>query len=163
MKRLMVYVLAATSFVVLICVAVLRWSEAEPSISVPASDPPSMAPAPVDSLDDLLASAEAAIVTNDPFRLGNVPASVRYDPREDLAAAAGVAQPPPLRPTMTLRAIVGGPPWQAVVDGLPGQPANTIVRAGSTYDKLVARSVTRDSVVIQGPDTTWVLRFRRPE
>ena len=163
MKRFMVYAPAATSFVVLICAAVVRWRDAVPIIPVPAVDPPTMAPAPVDSLDDLLARAEAAIVTNDPFRLGNVPASVRYDPREDLAAAAGVAQPPPLRPTMTLRAIVGGPPWQAVVDGLPGQPANTIVRAGSTYDKLIARSVTRDSVVIQGPDTTWVLRFRRPE
>ena len=163
MKRLMVHAVAATSFVVLISVAVLRWSGAVPEISAPRVDPPPMAPGSVDSLDDVLASAEAAIVTNDPFRLGNVPASVRYDPREDLAAAAGVAQPPPLRPTMTLRAIVGGPPWQAVVDGLPGQPANTIVRAGSTYDKLIARSVTRDSVVIQGPDTTWVLRFRRPE
>ena len=31
------------------------------------------------------------------------------------------------------------------------------------FDKLVARAVTRDSVVIQGPDTTWVLGFRRPE
>ncbi|MDB4878547.1 MAG: hypothetical protein JWM41_4993 [Gemmatimonadetes bacterium] len=62
---------------------------------------------------------------------------------------------------MTLKAIVGGPPWEAIVDGIPGQPPGTVVRSGSTLDKLAVRSVTRDSVVIQGPDTTWVLSFRR--
>jgi hypothetical protein len=62
---------------------------------------------------------------------------------------------------MTLKAIVGGPPWQAVVDGIPGQAQGTIVRAGAAFDKLVARAVTRDSVIIQGPDTAWVLTFRR--
>ncbi|MDB4878329.1 MAG: hypothetical protein JWM41_4775 [Gemmatimonadetes bacterium] len=71
--------------------------------------------------------------------------------------------PPRVRPVMTLKAIVGGPPWQAVVDGIPGQPPGVLVRQGTTLDKLAIRSVTRDSVVIQGPDTTWVLGFgRRP-
>lgn len=164
MTRSIAYVLAAAGFVALNSVAVVRWRDALPAVSAEAADVPPLAPATTDSLDDGLASAEESIVSNDPFRLANIPASARYDPNEELAASAsGVAQPAPLRPTMTLKAIVGGPPWQAVVDGLPGQPANTLVRSGSTYDKLVARSVTRDSVVIQGPDTTWVLSFRRPE
>jgi len=144
--------------------AVVRWRGAVPVASAPVTSVPAIAPVFVDSLEEALAGAEESIVSNDPFRLANVPAAVRYDPGDELTVSAtGVSQRAPLRPTMTLKAIVGGPPWQAVVDGLPGQPANTVVQAGSRYDKLVARSVTRDSVVIQGPDTTWVLSFRRPE
>jgi hypothetical protein len=117
-----------------------------------------------DSLDAMLAHAVDVTVTNDPFRLANVPASVRYNPNSDNVANASAANvAPPLRPTMTLKAIVGGPPWQAIVDGIPGQPQGTLVRAGNTFDRLTARAVTRDSVVIQGPDTTWVLSFRRRE
>jgi hypothetical protein len=64
-----------------------------------------------------------------------------------------------VRPTFALKAIVGGPPWSAVIDGIPGQAAGTVIRQGAQFEKLVVRSVTRDSVIIQGPDTTWVLRF----
>ena len=103
------------------------------------------------------------VVSNDPFRLTNTPALVRYDPQAEGAVATTSVAAPPSRPVMTLKAIVGGPPWQAIVDGLPGQPPGTVVRAGNAFDKLVARAVTRDSVVIQGPDTTWVLSFRRRE
>ena len=110
-----------------------------------------------------LRDAADLIVSNDPFRLTNTPALVRYDPKAEGAVATTSVAAPPIRPVMTLKAIVGGPPWQAIVDGLPGQPPGTVVRAGNAFDKLVARAVTRDSVVIQGPDTTWVLSFRRRE
>jgi hypothetical protein len=59
-----------------------------------------------------------------------------------------------------LKAIIGGPPWQAVIDGIPGQPPGTIAGTGARFDKLVVRSVTRDTVVVQGPDTTWSLGFK---
>jgi hypothetical protein len=156
--------IAALSFIALCGIAVVRWRDAVPRIETRPVRTASGAAHSADSLDAELVDAEESIVSNDPFRLANAPASVRYDPADELApAAAGTSQHTALRPVMTLKAIVGGPPWQAVVDGLPGQPANTLVHAGSTYDKLVARSITRDSVVIQGPDTTWVLSFRRPE
>jgi hypothetical protein len=110
----------------------------------------------------MLADAEDLIVSNDPFRLSNSAAAVRFDPNnENGVPGAPVMSPPPIRPNMTLKAIVGGPPWQAIVDGIPGQPPGTIVRVGAAFDKLVTRAVTRDSVIIQGPDTTWVLTFRR--
>lgn len=164
MKQSVFYAIATALFVVLSGAAVVQWRGAAPTATAPLSTVPAIAPAFGDSLDEALASAEESIVSNDPFRLANVPAAARYDPRDELAASvSGVSQPAPLRPIMTLKAIVGGPPWQAVVDGLPGQPANTVVATGSRYDKLVARLVSRDSVVIQGPDTTWVLSFRRPE
>jgi hypothetical protein len=64
---------------------------------------------------------------------------------------------PTARPTLILTGIVGGPPWTAIIDGLPGQTAGTLAREGSTFDKLVVRTVTPASVVVQGPDTTWRL------
>jgi len=113
-------------------------------------------PIPADSLAD----AEDAIVTNDPFRLSNSPAAVRYDPASDGPMSGVLAGTPQLRPTLVLKAIVGGPPWQAVIDGIPGQPAGTIARAGARFDRFTVRAVTRDSVIVQGVDTSWVLSFR---
>jgi hypothetical protein len=148
---------------VLLLSAALRWRDAgTPSGAAPAVIPPArpMAQPPSDSA---LEDAEDLTVTNDPFRLSNSPPDVRYDPVNEAAQSArgGGFTPPPIRPTFVLRAIVGGPPWHAVVDGIPGQPQGTVIRKGSQYDKLLVRSVTRDSVIIQGPDTSWVIRFGR--
>ncbi len=111
--------------------------------------------------DSVLDDFESTITSNDPFRLSNEPASVRYDPSVDALPGAPSLSAAQLRPQLILKAIVGGPPWQAIVDGIPGQPPGTIVRSGLAFDKLTVRSVTRDSIIIQGPDTTWVLSFRR--
>lgn len=157
------YALAMVACVVLAAVGRLRWRTGEPIAPVVPVHIAAANDQPDDSLASTIEAAEDLIVTNDPFRLANAPALVRYDPADESDVTPGIAGPPRVRPNLILKAIVGGPPWQAVVDGLPGQPPNTLVRAGSAYDKLVARAVTRDSVVIQGPDTTWVLSFRRPE
>lgn len=150
------------TFVGLMALAVIRWRAAVPAIRVQDSSMIATAPSPSDSLETILAEAEDLTVTNDPFRLANAASSVRYNPNnENVGVGAIAAVAPPVRPNMILKAIVGGPPWQAIVDGIPGQPQGTLVRMGSAFEKLVARSVTRDSVVIQGPDTTWVLSFRR--
>ena len=106
----------------------------------------------------MLADAEDATVSNDPFRLANAPASVRFDPAVEGESASPAV--PVVRPTLVLKAIIGGPPWQAVIDGIPGQPPGTIAGPGARFDKLVVRSVTRDTVVVQGPDTTWSLAFK---
>jgi hypothetical protein len=155
------YALVASAFVALIAIGASRWQAAVPAIRYQNVATGSTTRSETDSLEAMLAEAEDFVITNDPFRLANEPTSVRYNPANENGGAAGVAVPPPLRPSMTLKAIVGGPPWQAIVDGIPGQPAGTIVRSGSAFDKLLARAVTRDSVIIQGPDTTWVLSFRR--
>jgi hypothetical protein len=108
--------------------------------------------------DDSLVEAASTTVTNDPFRLANHPATVRFAARNE----GGAAPPPPApRPTMTVQAIIGGPPWQAIVDGIPGEQPGVIVRTGSTYGKLVVRSVGRDTVTMQAPDTTWKLTLKR--
>lgn len=101
-----------------------------------------------DSLDD----AAATIVANNPFRLSNKPASVRF-----LALVPGVVPAAPMRPQFTLRAIIGGPPWSAIVDGIPGEAGGVVVTTGRVFDKIRIRAVTRDTVFLQAPDTTWKL------
>ena len=112
------------------------------------------------SLDaEALQDAALAATARNPFRLSRSKADVPYVRR-----GQAVAPPPPVQvvhPTLTLKGIVGGPPWQAVIDGLPGQPSGTVVSAGSVFDKLVVRVVSRDSVVIQAPDTIWRLTLSK--
>ena len=140
-------------------VAVARWqaalpSERHPTILVPPISLPS------DSLiNDSVAIAEESIVSNDPFRIANSPTAARYDPTSESVRPNDAAPLILVRPSFVLRAIVGGPPWQAVIDGIPGQPSGTVVRAGMIFDKLTVSAITRDNVVIKGPDTTWALSF----
>lgn len=157
------YAVAVATCATLSAAGAVRWHAAKP---IGDRSPVQIVPVANlrdDSLETAIAAAEDVIVANDPFRLANEPALVRYDPANESDVATTIAGSARVRPNLILKAIVGGPPWQAVIDGLPGQPPNTVVRAGTAYDKLVARAVTRDSVVIQGPDTAWVLSFRRPE
>jgi hypothetical protein len=152
--------IVAVSFTALIVVGAIRWREALPKIGHQSIPIGLLKESPGELVETTLIEVEERIVSNDPFRLSNSPSSIRYSPSSD---NVGFSASGPLRPNLTLKAIVGGPPWQAIVDGIPGQQQGTLVRAGSAFDKLIARAVTRDSVVIQGPDTTWVLSFRRRE
>lgn len=141
--------------------AVARWRGSDPAASAPSTIALSTRSRAELVSDSALAEAEGLTVHNDPFRLSNTPPDVRYDPAGEAAqlARGGAAVPPPLRPTFALRAIVGGPPWHAVIDGIPGQPSGTVTRQGAQFDRILVRSVSRDSVILQGPDTSWVLRF----
>jgi len=65
------------------------------------------------------------------------------------------------RPSLVLRGIVGGPPWDAIVEGIPNHDGAYVVRAGETVGALNVRSVRRDGVIIRGMDTTWTLRLAR--
>lgn len=139
-------------------VAAIRWRAASPPQLPHRAIALAHATTPPLPSDSALADAEDATVSNDPFRLANEPASVRFDPAVE--GESPVAPVPVVRPTLVLKAIIGGPPWQAVIDGIPGQPPGTIAGPGARFDKLVVRSVTRDTVVVQGPDTTWSLGFK---
>ena len=161
MKERAWYTLAALIALCSTAAGVMRWRDTPLIASVDSAAIQAGARPDIHPDGKQLRDEAELIVSNDPFRLTNTPALVRYDPKAEGAAPTTVVAAPPIRPVMTLKAIVGGPPWQAIVDGLPGQPPGTVVRAGNAFDKLIARAVTRDSVVIQGPDTTWVLSFRR--
>jgi hypothetical protein len=104
---------------------------------------------PAESID---AAARIAAAT-DPFRLDRRPASVAYRP--DLE---GVAPPPkPAKPQLILAGLVGP---AALLDGVPGRSATSIVHSGDTLGGLRIRRVGRDTVVVTAADTTWRLTLR---
>ena len=49
----------------------------------------------------------------------------------------------------------------AVLEGLPGSMGARVVQAGEQYGGLVVHNITRDTVWVAGPDTTWTLTLRR--
>jgi hypothetical protein len=108
---------------------------------------------------DSIARAAAYIVANNPFRLSRQPATVAYSP-----ALEGLAPPTvrPPRPALMLLGIVGGPPWSAILEGIPGRDGSVMVRRGDSLGTLIVRSVGRDTVIINGADTTWRLTLKRP-
>ena len=141
-----------------IATAVGRWRNAETFIPDPHAISVAHAVTRPPLNDSVLDDAADATITNDPFRLANEPSLVRFEPAAEGGAPASAA--PTVRPTLVLKAIIGGPPWQAVIDGIPGQPAGTVASAGTRFDQFVVRSVSRDSVVVQGRDTAWTLSFK---
>jgi hypothetical protein len=60
-----------------------------------------------------------------------------------------------------LRGIVGGPPWDAMIDGIPGRQGSVLVRRGDTLGGLTVSAINRDTVTIHGSDTTWRLFIKR--
>jgi hypothetical protein len=78
-------------------------------------------------------------------------------------ASPGVPQPPPKppKPTLLLRGLLGGPPWDAIVEGVPGHEGAMVLRAGQTTDGLTLKAIRHDTVFIKGLDTTWKLILRR--
>jgi hypothetical protein len=111
---------------------------------------------------DSVRTAAARIAAHDPFRLDHRPASVPYI----LGGEAGVPQAPPPpkppKPHLALSGIVGGPPWSAILDSVPGRDGSALIRKGDTLGGLKVRSVGRDTVIVQGADTVWKLIVKRP-
>ncbi len=117
---------------------------------------------------DTLDSLVDEIQSRDPFRLARTPAAAPFDARADLALLSrtadpriGSAPPSPVRPQFVLHAIMGGPPWQAVLEGLPGTSGNIVVRQGDVFARFTVRSIGRDTVVVQASDTTYRLTLGR--
>jgi hypothetical protein len=104
----------------------------------------------------------AFIASHDPFRPDHRPASVAYRPELEGDGAAAPPPPKPPKPRLALAGIVGGPPWTALLDSVPGREGTVLVRKGDTLNGLKVRSVGRDTVVVQGADTVWKLLLKRP-
>jgi hypothetical protein len=110
-----------------------------------------------------LTIASAILVERDPFRLDRRPSSVPYAPMLMDGALPPVVRPP--KPTLVVTGIVGGPPWEALVDGIPGRAATVLVRRGDTFgdsaSRMIVKRIAADTVVITGMDTTWRLTVRK--
>lgn len=164
MREFRVELVLAFACVALSAIAAMRWQRALDDVMTTDFHATTIARVrdvtriDADSVDD----AANVVVANDPFRLSNTPASVAYSPSLDGGPSA-LAQPVAarVRPTLVLKGIIGGPPWQAIVDGIPGQPAGAIIRQGMSFDKLTIRTITRDTVFVLAPDTSWKLTLAR--
>lgn len=105
-----------------------------------------------------LKRAADTVIRRDPFRIARRPAAIAFG-----AEPAPSAPEPPRteRPRLRLAGIIGGPPWEAILEGAPGRPAGVLVRRGDVVGDLRIRRITRDTVVVQSADTTWRLTFQR--
>lgn len=144
----------------LVATTAVRWRRIDAPRAIPVVIP-SVRADPISSGDAPLDSVASTIVAHDPFRLVNAPSRTRYGTSaQPVATSLPAARE--ARPAMTLKAIAGGPPWQALIDGVPGQTHAVLVQIGTALDRLSIRAITRDGVVVRGPDTTWVLSFAPP-
>ena len=114
-------------------------------------------PAPTRVPDDSIFDAGDAVVWDNLFRLSRQSASV------ETAESDRPAPPVPARvqPPVRLRA-TAGPPWSAVIDGLPGAQAGLVVGTGDVVGPYTVVHIGVDRVMIRDRDTTWTFAFSRP-
>jgi hypothetical protein len=116
---------------------------------------PKMAAFDSDSLD----SATTHTVTHDPFRVDRKPAMIAFS-----MAPSGVAGPPvPPAPIVriVLHGTIGGPPWHAIISGIPGRDGTIVVSSGDTLGTVAIRSVNRDGVTVRVRDSTWTVTLAK--
>jgi hypothetical protein len=111
---------------------------------------------------DSVRAVAVRVAEHDPFRIDHTPAAVPYRAMQDGSAEQAPPPPKPPKPRLSLSGIVGGPPWTAILDSVPGRDGSVLVRKGDTLGGLKVRSVGRDTVIVQGADTVWKLIVKRP-
>jgi hypothetical protein len=139
----------------------LEWTRALP---LPPAEPSSAQPAALELRffdTEALDSARRDVINGDPFRLARHPANVAFGVEPVTPAVAVVPPPRPAKPQLRLRGIIG-PPWEAILDGVPDRGSGVVVRHGDIVAALQIRRITRDSVVVADADTVWVLTMERP-
>jgi hypothetical protein len=146
---------------VLTLAAWMRVRHAVPAVGASVADEALAAPAPVMRVPvTVLASAAATAREGDVFRLDRAPSPVRFAATPG-AMMPGPPAPPPQPHAMLVLAGVIGPPWQALIEGIPGHAGAVVLRQGEKIEDLRVISITRDRAVVQGADTTWRLTLKR--
>lgn len=95
---------------------------------------------------------------------GNLFRPDRSRPADEVTVTQTQGPPPPPTPpkaVLRLRGLVGGPPWDALIEGIPGHEGAVVARVGQTLSGITIRAVRRDTVFVQGMDTTWKLTLTR--
>lgn len=107
---------------------------------------------------DSLAMVANRLVQTNPFRLSRQPAIVPFVADAMLLPPAEPGTPKPL---LVLSGLIGGPPWSAVLEGVPGRDGSVVVRVGDRVDDLKIERLIVDTLLVTGYDTTWKLTVRR--
>jgi hypothetical protein len=107
---------------------------------------------------DSLDSAASHIVTHDPFRLERKPANVAFS----IAPPAIMGAPPPGPPVrIALQGMIGGPPWRAIVSGIPGHDGTIMVSTGDTLGGVTIRHIDRGGITVRVKDSTWTVTLAK--
>lgn len=101
------------------------------------------------------------VTEGDPFRADRRPAPLPFSRVPDGLPAPPPPPPAPPKPALVLRGTVGGPTWEALLEGIPGREGSVLVRQGDTLAGFTLRRVSGDTVVVRGMDTTWTLTVKR--
>ena len=121
----------------------------------PARVAASAMPQPRDP-DSLLAAIEV-IAEGNLFR----PDRSRPDSLNVSPVQGAPAPPAPPKASLKLRGLVGGPPWDALIEGIPGREGAVVARVGQTLGGITISAIRRDTVIAKGMDTTWKLTLAR--
>lgn len=125
--------------------------------SAPARDAGAGAPLPIETPRH---DADALLDAIGTIAEGNLFRPDRAAP-DTIAVPANVnGAPPPMaapKPPLRLRGILGGPPWDVLIEGIPGREGAVVARVGQTLGGITIRAVQRDTVTVRGMDTTWKL------
>lgn len=104
-----------------------------------------------------LIEAADSVASTDPFRLDRHPAH----PAPDSSTIASSSVPLPGQLQLALTGVSGGPPWHAIVSGIPGHDGGVVVNAGDTLASIRIRTIKRDTVILQTKDSTLTLTLKR--
>jgi hypothetical protein len=156
----------ALAFTVL---GVSRWRRAEPAAQAPPGALGAAPPEPRRIPRARLAEAGRSVAGGNPFRLDRAPAPLGFSQPGPGMTMPGMmpgmpppyTPPPPPRPQLFVSGIVG-PPWQALLEGVPGREGAVVVKRGDVLGDLRVRDITESVVVVASPDTTWRLTVRNP-
>jgi len=108
---------------------------------------------------DSLDSAAGRVIAHDPFRLARKPATVAFSIAPNGVVGPPVPAAPPVR--IALQGTIGGPPWRAIIAGIPGHDGTIIVSSGDTLGGVSIRRVSRDGVTVRVKDSTWTLTLTK--
>ncbi len=108
---------------------------------------------------DTLDSAATLVVAHDVFRLERKPGTVAYSATSTGFIAPSAQTVPAIR--IALQGTIGGPPWHAIISGVPGHDGTMVVSAGDTLGGVVIRRVDRDGVTVRVKDSTWTVTLGR--
>jgi hypothetical protein len=109
----------------------------------------------------LLQQAADSLRQRNPFRLDRMPTARPFGTPEPTEAPPVPVVAEVQRPVASVVGIVGGPPWKALIEGLPGQETGALLAAGEEWNGFLVKWIRRDSVMLVTPDTTLILILKQ--
>lgn len=103
-----------------------------------------------------LTRAADSVIGTDLFRLERHPTQVAFG----TPPVAGPSTVPPQHPQLAFGGIIGGPPWRAILSGVPNHDGSLVIAPGDTFGGLRVRAIRHDTVIVQGRDTMWTFTVR---